>query len=97
MALTEKDVDHVAKLARLEISAAERELYTKQLSAVLEHADGLKKADVDGVKPTAHVLDLFNVLRLDEVKASLSREAALKNAPDKSKGCFKVPKILEQM
>jgi aspartyl-tRNA(Asn)/glutamyl-tRNA(Gln) amidotransferase subunit C len=97
MALTEKDVDHVAKLARLEISAAERELYTKQLGAVLEHADGLKRAAVEGVQPTAHVLDLFNVLRADETRPSLTRDAALKNAPDKSKGCFKVPKILEQM
>ena len=97
MALTEKDVDHVAKLARLEISPQERELYTRQLAAVLGHADGLKKADVQGVRPTAHVLDLFNVLRADVAQPSLSREAALKNAPDKSKGCFRVPKILEQL
>jgi aspartyl-tRNA(Asn)/glutamyl-tRNA(Gln) amidotransferase subunit C len=95
MALTAKDVDHVAKLARLEISDAERELYAKQLNAVLEHAEGLKKVDVQGVPPTAHVLPLKNVWREDELRPSMPREEVLANAPDKAKGCFRVPKIIE--
>ena len=95
MALTEKDVDHVAKLARLEISADERALYTKQLAAILEHADGLAKVDVAGVKPTAHILPLQNVFRSDVVKPSMPREQILSNAPDKAKGSFRVPKIIE--
>jgi aspartyl-tRNA(Asn)/glutamyl-tRNA(Gln) amidotransferase subunit C len=95
MSLTAKDVDHVAKLARLEITDAERELYAKQLNAILEHADGLKKADVAGVEPTAHILPIKNVWREDVVTPSMSREDVLANAPDKSKGCFRVPKIIE--
>ena len=95
MSLTAKDVDHVAKLARLEITEAERERYTVQLNAILEHADGLAKADVSGVQPTAHILPLKNVWREDIVKPSLPREDVLANAPDKSKGSFRVPKILE--
>ncbi len=95
MALTEKDVDHVAKLARLEISPEERVLYTRQLGAILEHADGLAKLDVTGVQPTAHILPLQNVFREDVAKASMPREQILANAPDKSKGSFRVPKIIE--
>ena len=95
MSLTEKDVDHVAKLARLEISADERALYTKQLAAILEHADGLAKVDVKDVKPTAHILPLQNVFREDLTKPSMPREQILANAPDKAKGSFRVPKIIE--
>jgi aspartyl-tRNA(Asn)/glutamyl-tRNA(Gln) amidotransferase subunit C len=93
--LTEKDVDHVAKLARLAITDAERALYAKQLSVILEHADGLSKADVKGVKPTAHILPLSNVYRDDVARPSMPREQILANAPDKAKGAFRVPKILE--
>lgn len=95
MSLTEKDVEHVAKLARLEISADEKVLYTKQLAAILEHADGLSKLDVSNVKPTAHILPLQNVFREDVIVGSMPREQILANAPDKSKGSFRVPKIIE--
>ncbi len=95
MSLTEKDVDHVAKLARLEISADERALYTKQLAAILEHADGLAKLDVSKVEPTAHILPLQNVFREDVSQPSMPREQILANAPDKAKGSIRVPKIIE--
>ncbi|MGH7443010.1 MAG: Asp-tRNA(Asn)/Glu-tRNA(Gln) amidotransferase subunit GatC [bacterium] len=95
MGLTEKDVDHVATLARLDISDSERARYALQLSAVLEHADDLAKLDLTGVPPTAHILPLNNVWRLDEIAPGLSRDEALANAPDKAKGCFRVPKIIE--
>lgn len=95
MAITEKDVDHVAKLARLEISAKERELYTRQLDAILGHATELNAVDTAGVTPTFHVLPLRNVTRLDVVSPSMAREEILSNAPDKTKGCFRVPKIIE--
>jgi aspartyl-tRNA(Asn)/glutamyl-tRNA(Gln) amidotransferase subunit C len=95
MSLTEKDVDHVAKLARLEISPEERALYTKQLGAILEHADGLAKLDVSNVKPTSHALPMQNVFREDVAQPSMPREQILANAPDKAKGSFRVPKIIE--
>lgn len=95
MALTSQDVDKVADLARLEISPEERERYAKQLSAILDHAQDIAKLDVSQVLPTAHVLPLQNVWREDVNTPSLTREEALANAPDKSKGCFRVPKIIE--
>ena len=95
MSLTQEQVQKVAKLARLEITAEEGERYAKQLNAILEHAEGLARLDVSKVEPTAHVLPLKNVWRQDEVKPSLPREEALANAPDKAKGCFRVPKIIE--
>jgi aspartyl-tRNA(Asn)/glutamyl-tRNA(Gln) amidotransferase subunit C len=95
MALSQQDVDHVAKLARLEITPEERERYQKQLNAILEHAAGIASLDVSEVPPTAHILPLSNVWREDRVLPSLPREEALANAPDKAKGCFRVPKIIE--
>jgi aspartyl-tRNA(Asn)/glutamyl-tRNA(Gln) amidotransferase subunit C len=95
MALTNAEVEKVAVLARLEITPDETALYAKQLNAILEHAQDIARLDVSGVAPTAHILPLQNVWREDVVKPSLSREDVLSNAPDKSKGCFRVPKIIE--
>ena len=95
MSLSEQEVEKVAKLARLEITPEECARYQKQLNAILEHADGLSKLDVSKVLPTAHILPLQNVWRADVVVPSLPREEALANAPDKAKGCFRVPKIIE--
>lgn len=94
MALTNKDVEHVAKLACLELTEAERDKYTRQLAAILEYAGQLNELDTTGVEPTAHVLPLSNVFREDTVKPSLPREDVLANAPDPFKGCFRVPKII---
>lgn len=95
MALTEKDVEYVARLARLEISDAEKTLYTAQLGKILGHAQELNAVDTSTVAATTHVLPLSNVTREDAVKPSMAREEILSNAPDKSKGCFRVPKIIE--
>ena len=95
MALTMSEVEKVAVLARLEITAEEGVRYQKQLNAILEHAGDIAKLDVSGVQPTAHILPLHNIWRADVVVPSLPREEALANAPDKAKGCFRVPKILE--
>jgi aspartyl-tRNA(Asn)/glutamyl-tRNA(Gln) amidotransferase subunit C len=95
MALTKQEVEKVAVLARLEITPEETERYAKQLNAILEHAQDIAKLDVTGVLPTAHILPMQNVWREDVVKPSLPREEVLSNAPDKSKGCFRVPKIIE--
>jgi aspartyl-tRNA(Asn)/glutamyl-tRNA(Gln) amidotransferase subunit C len=93
--LTIKDVRHVARLARLELSEAEEQAYAQQLGAILGYAQNLDALDVKGVEPTAHVLPLKNVLRPDVLEPSLPREQVLANAPDPAKGCFRVPKILE--
>lgn len=95
MSLSEKDVEYVAKLARLELNPLEITIYTRQLGAILEYAQMLNKLDTDKVEPTFHVLPLQNVLREDVVVPSMDRDKVLANAPDKAKGCFRVPRILE--
>ena len=95
MKITRKDVQDVALLSRLEIPEGEIETFTGQLNAILDYADVLNKANVEGVQPTAHVLPLKNVMRPDVVKPSVSRELALSNAPEQEDGYFKVPKVVE--
>lgn len=89
-------VKHVADLGRLSIKEEELEGFASQLGQVLEWADKLQELDLDGVEPTAHVLDMKNVFKSDERRKSLSNEKALKNAPDKEAGYFKVPRVIEE-
>lgn len=95
MAITRAQVEHVARLARLGLSEQELDLFTEQLSRILDHVEQLNRLDTTGVPPTWHVLPLQNVLRSDTVQPSLPREAALKNAPQAEAGLFRVPKITE--
>ncbi len=95
MKLNRKDVEHVALLSRLELSENELDKFTGQLDAILEYIDVLNQVDTSAVEPMAHVLEIRNVMRADEVQPSLPREAALQNAPDAEDGFFKVPKIVE--
>jgi aspartyl-tRNA(Asn)/glutamyl-tRNA(Gln) amidotransferase subunit C len=82
---------HVARLARLELDAAETERMATELNAVLEHIERIAALDLDGVAPTSHVVPLENVLRPDEPDPSLPRERALEPAPDAADGAFRVP------
>jgi len=95
MKLNRKDVEHVALLSRLDLSETELDKFTGQLDAILEYIDVLNQVDTSTVEPMAHVLEIRNVMRADEVQPSLPREAALQNAPDAEDGFFKVPKIVE--
>ena len=95
MKLNRKDVEHVALLSRLELSEQELDKFTGQLDAILEYIDVLNQVDTSAVEPLAHVLEIRNVMRADEVQPSLPREAALQNAPEAEDGFFKVPKIVE--
>jgi aspartyl-tRNA(Asn)/glutamyl-tRNA(Gln) amidotransferase subunit C len=82
---------HVARLARLRLSEREVERMTGELSGILEHVDRIAQLDLEGVAPTSHVVDLENVLRPDEPRASWPRERALAQAPDPEDGAFRVP------
>ena len=95
MKITKKEVEHVAKLARLELSQEESGRLTDQLSNILTYVEKLNELDTKGVEPTAHVLDIRNVMREDVPAPSLSQERALSNAPEKAAGHYKVPKIIE--
>ncbi|MCX5715665.1 MAG: Asp-tRNA(Asn)/Glu-tRNA(Gln) amidotransferase subunit GatC [Candidatus Omnitrophica bacterium] len=89
------DVAYVAKLARLALSESEAARLEKQLSDILEYIGQLNKVDTKSVEPTSHVLPIENVYRDDLPKPSLTADEALKNAPRKENGFFKVPKIIE--
>ncbi|KUP20691.1 MULTISPECIES: Asp-tRNA(Asn)/Glu-tRNA(Gln) amidotransferase subunit GatC [unclassified Paenibacillus] len=95
MSITVKDVQHVAKLARLQLSPEEEAVFTEQMNAILQYAEKLNELDTENVKPTTHVLQVSNVMRDDVVKESLSQEEALLNAPEDEEGHFKVPAVLE--
>ncbi|HIT92821.1 MAG TPA: Asp-tRNA(Asn)/Glu-tRNA(Gln) amidotransferase subunit GatC [Candidatus Stercorousia faecigallinarum] len=93
MMITIKDVEHVAKLARLELTEEEKELYTKQLGDVLKYVDQMNEVDTSNVKPMTQVIDFCNVMREDKVVQEISKEDLMANAPEEENGFFKVPKI----
>jgi aspartyl-tRNA(Asn)/glutamyl-tRNA(Gln) amidotransferase subunit C len=95
MANVDIDVKYVAHLARLSLSPEEEQQIGAQLGSILGYIEKLKEVDVSGVEPTAHAFPLVNVTRGDEVRASMSQEAALGNAPAQANGLFMVPKIVE--
>lgn len=94
MKISRQDVEHVALLARLELTEQETEEYTEQLNSILEYAAMLDKLDTNAVSPTAHVVPIHNVMREDEVRESIQQEKVLQNAPDPEDGFFRVPKIV---
>lgn len=92
--ITRDDVAHVARLARLDVTEEELDLFTGQLAAVLDHARDVEALDVGDVPPTAHPLPLKNVLRPDVVRPSLDRAEVLAVAPAVEDDRFAVPPIL---
>ncbi len=95
MQISKQEVEHVAQLARLEITEAEKEAFAKQLSSILTYVEKLRELHTDGIEPTATVLEQTNVFREDKSRPSLPVEKALANAPESEGGYFVVPKILE--
>ena len=95
MALTGDQVRWVAHLARLELSDAELETMTRQLSAIVEYVNQLQQVNTDGVEPLAHALDVSNVFRADEPRPALPVDAALANAPDRRGDFYGVPAVLD--
>jgi aspartyl-tRNA(Asn)/glutamyl-tRNA(Gln) amidotransferase subunit C len=95
MAAPEIDVQYVAHLARLQLTADEEKQFGEQLGHILGYVEKLKELDVSGVDPTAHAMPVVNVTRADEVRPSLPHEEALRNAPAAAGGLFVMPKIVE--
>jgi aspartyl-tRNA(Asn)/glutamyl-tRNA(Gln) amidotransferase subunit C len=95
MKLSREEVEHIAELAKVGLTEEEKALFQEQLSAILEYAEMLQRVDTAAIPPTATVLPLRNVMRLDEVRPSLPREDVLANAPQSEDGCFRVKVILE--
>jgi aspartyl-tRNA(Asn)/glutamyl-tRNA(Gln) amidotransferase subunit C len=90
--LSRDQVLHVARLARLELSEAEIERFSGELSKVLDYVDTIEElGGLDDVPPTSHVIDVENALRADEPRPSMPVEQALESAPDAAQGGFRVP------
>jgi aspartyl-tRNA(Asn)/glutamyl-tRNA(Gln) amidotransferase subunit C len=96
MALTREQVIHVAELAKLKLTPDEIDLFQRQLSAVLDDAARLDELDTDQISPTAAVLPLHNVMRVDQTRPSWPRDEMLANAPAQEDGYVKVKVVLEQ-
>ncbi len=95
MALTSEEVEHIARLARLRLSAEEKERYRQQLSAILDHVARLGELDTADIPPTSSVLPPEALLRDDEPRPGLTLEQLLQNAPDVDADQFRVPPIFE--
>ena len=93
--ISKKEVEHIARLARLSLSAEEKELYTKQLGQIFTYIEKLNQLDTKNVQALSHVVEPKNVFREDVLKPSLSQEEILANAPARQHGHFKVKKIIE--
>ncbi len=94
--LDNAQVKKVAKLSRLQLTEAEVEEFTGQLSAVLEYIEKMDELNTDGVEPLAHCLPISNCFREDVAVESLGTEKTLENAPQRDGEFFKVPKILDE-
>ena len=98
MPITRADVEKIADLARLELTAGETDSFTQQLGSILSYIEKLNEIDTTGVEPMSHcrtaVEDLTEVGRDDVVRPGIGQEAATANAPDREAGFFKVPRII---
>ena len=95
MPLSQKEVEHIAKLARLELTDDQKTHYRDQLSAILDYMAKLRELDTTDVPPTAGGGKTQMTLRADEVHHSLSPEELLKNAPESDEDQFKIPPVFE--
>ena len=91
-----QEVDHVARLARLDLSAADTERMRSELDGILTYIDKLRALDTRDVEPTSHAVPVTNVMRDDVERPSLPVADMLANAPDPHREMFRVPKIIEE-
>ena len=95
MKVTRETIQHVADLARLNLTETEKERLTSDMEKIISYVDKLNELDTSGIKPMEHVIPIRNVLREDKAEKSYDREKILANAPLSEDGCFKVPKVVE--
>jgi len=89
------DIEKVARLSRLELSAQEKETFGNQLEQILAYMEQLNRLDTTGIEPTSHAIPVYNVFREDEVRPSFPRDEVLEIGPEREDGHFKVPRIIE--
>lgn len=91
-----QEVEHVARLARLELSEADKERMRRELDRILSYIDKLRALDTEGVEPTSHAVPMTNVMREDATRPSFPQDEMLANAPERSGVFFRVPRIIEE-
>lgn len=96
MEVDKEKLKKVAHLARLNIKLEEEDQLLKDMGEILNWVEKLREVDTEGVEPITHMTQEVNVLRNDEAEISISRNEALKNAPDEDGKYFKVPKVLKR-
>lgn len=95
MKITKETIEHVANLARLNLTEQEKEKLTIEMASIISYVDKLNELDTTNIEPRSHVLPMKNVFREDITLTSYDREKILNNAPSQEDGCFKVPKVVE--
>jgi aspartyl-tRNA(Asn)/glutamyl-tRNA(Gln) amidotransferase subunit C len=96
MEVTNELIDKLSNLARLHFEEEEKEAIKKDLQQMIQFVEKLNELDTTGVEPLLHMTDNINILRDDEVKGSITREEAFKNAPLHDEQFFKVPKVIKK-
>ena len=95
MKVSKEEVMHIAKLANLNLSEEEIEKYTANLQDILNFAEVVNNAPVEGLTESFGVNENCNVFRKDEIKVFEDNEALLQNAPEKDRNMFKIPKVIQ--
>jgi aspartyl-tRNA(Asn)/glutamyl-tRNA(Gln) amidotransferase subunit C len=96
MAQAHLDIQHTAKLARLQLTEEEATTFTAQIESILDYMRTLEAHDLGNVEPTAHAMPVYDVWRDDETRESFTNAEALANAPKKSHGQFLMPRVVEE-
>ena len=97
MQISDDEIIHIAKLARLKITDDELNEYKKNLQEIVDFADTINSVNTDDVGEMISVNENYNVFRKDEIRPSLKREELLKNAPSQDEGMFRIPKVINQI
>jgi aspartyl-tRNA(Asn)/glutamyl-tRNA(Gln) amidotransferase subunit C len=94
MQIEDKDVLHIAKLARLKLADNELENYKKNLQEILDFADTINHVNTDDIGETIGINENYNVFRKDEIKQESNKDELLSNAPSQDEGMFRIPKVI---
>lgn len=95
MQISRQELEHVAKLARLNLTDEEKGKFTDEMAGIIEFVNKMNELDTINIQPTAHVIPINNIFREDIAEPSIDREKILQNAPLQKNGCVVVPKIVE--
>ena len=95
MAISKEEVIRIAKLACLNLSEKEIEMYQKDMQNILEMANQINEVKTDEITETIGINGRYNVFRKDEIKQSISKDDLLKNAPSQDEGMFRIPKVIQ--